>query len=88
MQKQQRVMAQMSRYCHDWRQPQYTTASLCPTYRRRARTAPPLPPPRGDCGCPPIAANRRPRKGVPTSRADGRSPPVEVSSETAVSDLD
>lgn len=45
-QKWQLVENQHAKYCHDWRDPLYTTSSLCPEfqrcYRRRSKTAPPV----------------------------------------------
>jgi len=58
VQKQQRIMAMMSMYCHDWRKPEFTTAGICPNFRRRARTAPPRP--TGRCGCPELKVAKKP----------------------------
>jgi len=68
-QRQQRFMSMRSQYCHDWRKPEFTTAGLCPNFRRRARTAPPIP--TGDCGCPEVTVTRR--RAKKTRPTDDRS---------------
>jgi len=84
-------MAQRSQYCHDWRKPEFTTAGLCPNFRRRARTAPPLP--IGHCGCPdtnptPTRTRRATSGRQKTPAKDATTRPASPSVDIIISSIE